>query len=118
MADQQPTPADTEDERNTAAKSAEDRKAASALANLDSSSSAASATPSAPAAVDHEAVTKAMKNLGGLGSGSGTRRNVKVDPADVALLVDQLDMTRPRATEFLKSHDGDAVTAMRAYVTA
>ncbi|CAG9986959.1 unnamed protein product [Clonostachys byssicola] len=116
MADQQPTPADTEDERNTAAKSAEDRKAASALANLDSSASSSSAAPAA--AVDHEAVTKAMKNLGGLGSGSGTRRNVKVDPADVALLVDQLDMTRPRATEFLKSHDGDAVTAMRAYVTA
>ncbi|CAH0056751.1 unnamed protein product [Clonostachys solani] len=114
MADQQPTPADTEDERNTAAKSAEDRKAASALANLDESASSPSAAP----AVDHEAVTKAMKNLGGLGGGPGTRRNVKVDPADVALLVDQLDMTRPRATEFLKSHDGDAVTAMRAYVTA
>ncbi|KFA74092.1 hypothetical protein S40288_03805 [Stachybotrys chartarum IBT 40288] len=135
MADKQPpnvvegATGDVEDEL-PAAKSAEDRKAASALANLD----AADDTSSSNAKVDQEAVSKAMKQLGGGGSAgtaakAGTggaaanappapRKNVKVDQADVALLVDELDLTKAKATELLRAHDGDAVGAMRAFVTA
>ena len=32
--------------------------------------------------------------------------------------VDELDLTKPKATELLKAHDGDAVKAMRAFVKA
>jgi NACalpha-BTF3-like transcription factor len=124
MADKQPptvvegaTTGDVEDELPTA-KSAEDRKAASALASLDdiaNDDAAASARN-----VDQDAVSKAMKTLGG---GSAAARKdakptVKVDQADVALLVDELDLSKPKATELLKSNEGDAVKAMRAYVSA
>jgi NACalpha-BTF3-like transcription factor len=106
-----------EDEPQTTAKSAEDRKAASALASLDADESAASHN------VDADAVNKAMKALGGGSSATAKKtaaasKNVKVDPADVALLVDELDLPKPKATELLKTHEGDAVKAMRAYVNA
>ncbi|KPM43353.1 hypothetical protein AK830_g3189 [Neonectria ditissima] len=104
-----------EDESQAVAKSAEDRKAASALASLDADDSAAANN------VDHDAVSKAMKALG---TGASTKaaaastKNVKVDAADVALLVDELELPKAKATELLKSHEGDAVKAMRAYVSA
>ncbi|PGH12473.1 hypothetical protein AJ79_04217 [Helicocarpus griseus UAMH5409] len=41
---------------------------------------------------------------------------VKVSAEDVGLLVDQLDLTKIKATELLKAHDGDAVKAMRAFI--
>lgn len=128
MADTQPpsvregaAAADLDDEVPAAAKSAEDRKAASALASLDATND-----DSAAHEVDHEAVSKAMKALGGPSSASAaassasasSRKNVKVDAADVALLVDELELPKPKATELLKSHDGDAVKALRAYVKA
>ncbi|KAI9171863.1 hypothetical protein HJFPF1_01354 [Paramyrothecium foliicola] len=124
MADKQPptvvegaTTGDVEDEL-PAAKSAEDRKAASALASLDDANDDASASARN---VDQEAVSKAMKTLGGA-AGAAARKDaktaVKVDQADVALLVDELDLTKPKATELLKAHEGDAVKAMRAYVSA
>ncbi|PNY29238.1 Uncharacterized protein TCAP_00846 [Tolypocladium capitatum] len=133
MADKQPTTVvegaagDVEDER-PAAKSAEDRKAASALASLDANNDDAAA---AARDVDQEAVNKAMKSLGGRGAGAAAAakanasaatappaKNVKVDAADVALVVDQLELTRAKATELLKLHDGDAVKAMRSFVNA
>ena len=40
------------------------------------------------------------------------------DYADIyAEQVDELELTKAKATELLKAHDGDAVKAMRAYVT-
>ncbi|KAL7796848.1 hypothetical protein V8C37DRAFT_400196 [Trichoderma ceciliae] len=108
--------------------SAEDRKAASALAALDAPTDA-SATPSNN--VDQEAVSKAMLRLGSkpvvasrpaASSASGAaaaaaaavKKNVKVDAADVALVVDELEVSKAKATELLKAHDGDAVAALRA----
>lgn len=32
------------------------------------------------------------------------------------LQVDELDLTKPKATELLKQHEGDAVKAMTAFV--
>lgn len=146
MADKQaPNATGDQDERNSsssaaAAKSGEDRKAASALASLDDH--AAAADDGSSRNVDHEAVREAMKNLESVSgaastsksqSSSGaatagkqaaasasapaTRKNVKVDAADVALLVEELDMTKLRATDYLKTHDGDALKALTAYVT-
>ncbi|POR35786.1 Uncharacterized protein TPAR_04013 [Tolypocladium paradoxum] len=131
MADKQPptvvegATGDVEDEL-PAAKSAEDRKAASALASLDANNDDAAASAKD---VDHEAVSKAMKSLGGAAAGAAAKtnasaakaapaKNVKVDAADVALVLDQLELTRAKATELLKAHDGDAVKAMRGYVNA
>ncbi|RYP44399.1 hypothetical protein DL768_009131 [Monosporascus sp. mg162] len=114
------TPGDVEDEVQTAAKSAEDRKAAAALASLDARDDAAGAVDRS--AVDQEAVSKAMKSLeGGGGAAAAEKKNkevkkVKVEAADVALLVDELDLTKPKATELLKAHDGDAVKAMKAFI--
>ncbi|KAM3453257.1 hypothetical protein MY3296_003848 [Beauveria thailandica] len=112
MADEQPP---------TVPSSAEDRKAASALANLDSHDDAA-ATTTTSSSVDLAAINKATKGGSGSGSGSSSSaaayKNVKVDAADVALLVEELELPKSKATELLKRHEGDAVKAMRAYVAA
>ncbi|EHA49806.1 hypothetical protein MCOR27_011635 [Pyricularia oryzae] len=106
------TTADVEDEVEQTAKSAEDRKAAAAMAALD-----ARDEDTANKNVDQEAVSKAMSQLK---TDSNVKKDVKkavkVDAADVALLVDQLELAKPKATELLKQHDGNAVTAMRAYI--
>lgn len=76
---------DVEDEVQTTAKSAEDRKAAAAMASLDTRGDDASSLN----AVDQEAVSKAMQSLGsGPSTGAAKEvKKVKVDPADVLLLV-------------------------------
>ncbi|KAI8692722.1 hypothetical protein LRP88_07658 [Fusarium phalaenopsidis] len=105
----------TDETPSQTAKSAEDRKAASALENLDAD------TPSTAQNVDADAVSKAMKTLGAAKSSSAaaaSHKNVKVDPADVALLVEELELPKAKATELLKSNEGDAVKAMRAFVAA
>ncbi|KAJ0122282.1 hypothetical protein J7T55_002794 [Diaporthe amygdali] len=103
---------EVEEEVQDKAKSAEDRKAAAALSKLD-----ARDDDVAGASVDQEGLSKAMNKL----SVSKTAENkdlkkVKVDPADVTLLVDELDLTKPKATDLLKQHEGDAVKAMRAFI--
>ncbi|KAJ1327762.1 HYPK UBA domain-containing protein [Microdochium nivale] len=108
-----------EDEVQATAKSAEDRKAAAAMASMDARDDSAGGSGAGSASVDQEAVSKAMKNLGGGGGGGGAQevnKKVKVDAADVALLVDELDMTKPKATALLKANEGDAVKAMKAYI--
>lgn len=80
------TGGDVEDEVQDTAKSAEDRKAAAAMASMDANGDDAGSS-----AVDKEAASKAMKSLGGTGAaaaGAGAdNKKVKVDAADVALLV-------------------------------
>ncbi|KAI0976692.1 hypothetical protein F4678DRAFT_121449 [Xylaria arbuscula] len=101
------------EEEVTKAKSAEDRKAAAALASLDSNGDGAEA-----AEVDVAAVNKAVKNLGTAATAEKKEvKKVKVDAADVALLVDELELTKQKATELLKAHDGNAVRALRAFIS-
>ncbi|RDA95448.1 hypothetical protein CP533_5467 [Ophiocordyceps camponoti-saundersi (nom. inval.)] len=115
-----------DDEVPAAAKSAEDRKAASALASLDANHDDDVAAASAKN-LDRDAVDKAIKRLGGAAAAASapgaktaaatpSAKNVKVDNADVTLLVEELELSRPKATELLRNHDGDAVKAMRAYI--
>ncbi|MAD85505.1 MAG: hypothetical protein CL912_21290 [Deltaproteobacteria bacterium] len=90
------TTGDVDDEIPAVAKSAEDRKAAAALSSLDTPRDDESAGKD----VDQEAVRKAMERLGGAGATNGAvakkdeqkvvKKTVKVDPADVTLLVSQL----------------------------
>lgn len=82
------TGVDVDDEVPAAAKSAEDRKAADALSKLDARGDDDGAAPARE--VDQEAVSRAMNQLGGDKKVEEEKKDVKkikVDPADVALLV-------------------------------
>ncbi|KAG4444178.1 hypothetical protein IFR05_000407 [Cadophora sp. M221] len=119
------TTGDVDDEIPVAAKSAEDRKAAAALSSLDRPRDDESAGKD----VDQEAVRKAMERLSGAGAGATNgavakkgeqkvvKKTVKVDPADVTLLIDELELSKIKATDLLKSHDGNAEAALRAFIT-
>ncbi|KAF2726455.1 hypothetical protein EJ04DRAFT_480370 [Polyplosphaeria fusca] len=94
---------------------AEDRKAAAALSTLDAHDDESAQKSSA----DSKALGEAMKNLD-VSEKKPTeekKKVIKVDASDVALLVDQLDITKIKATELLRQHDGDAVKAMSTFVT-
>ncbi|ORY19826.1 hypothetical protein BCR34DRAFT_595272 [Clohesyomyces aquaticus] len=102
--------------------SAEDRKAAAALSALD-----AKDDEDKKGEVDTNALGEAMKGLTvAEGKAAGAKEkdkdaakkivNVKVDAADVTLLVNELELSKAKATELLKSSDGDAVKAMHVYV--
>ncbi|KAK3904758.1 hypothetical protein C8A05DRAFT_13401 [Staphylotrichum tortipilum] len=106
------TAGDVEDEAQPTAKSAEDRKAAAALSKLD----ARGDDEGAAREVDQEAVKNAMNALGGGAAAKKETKVVKVDAADVKLLVDELELPKSKATELLRAHDGDAVLAMKAYL--
>ncbi|KAK1755227.1 Huntingtin-interacting protein K [Echria macrotheca] len=117
-----PANADLEDEVQPTAKSAEDRKAAAALSKLDTHGGDDDDDATPAREVDQEAVKNAMSALGGAASvkpGEEKKevKKVKVDAADVALLVEELELSKAKATELLKAHDGDAVLAMKAYIT-
>ncbi|KAF2751959.1 hypothetical protein M011DRAFT_10799 [Sporormia fimetaria CBS 119925] len=97
---------------------AEDRKAAAALSSLD----AQDAKPVGDKNVNTKALDEAMKNLSvesKAGSEKRTvseKKTVKVAAADVTLLVSELEISKVKATDLLKAHDGDAVNAMKAFV--
>ncbi|KAF2177038.1 hypothetical protein K469DRAFT_697584 [Zopfia rhizophila CBS 207.26] len=99
---------------------AEDRKAAAALSSLDAHDDDSSQKKN----VDTKALGEAMKNLAVSGdtkpakAGEEKKKVVKVDQVDVGLLVAELELSKIRATELLKAHDGDAVKAMSAFVEA
>lgn len=113
--------------------SAEDRKAAAAMSSLErrgADDDDATAKPNKE--IDQEALGKAISRLE-LADKSGTaaagekktkeeevekRAKIKVDQADVTLLVEELDLSKGKATELLKANDGDAVKAMRGFVRA
>ncbi|PYH87594.1 hypothetical protein BO71DRAFT_404542 [Aspergillus ellipticus CBS 707.79] len=127
---------------------AEDRKAAAALSSLNTTQIAADADAALkppPSAADQEALGKAMSRLeiaAGVGHhhhhqgqagrktmaqvqqqqqhGGGRRvvPNVRVAAEDVNLLVEELDLSKGKATELLRMHEGNVVLAMRAFVAA
>ncbi|TVY38623.1 hypothetical protein LSUB1_G005426 [Lachnellula subtilissima] len=119
------TTGDIEDEVPVA-KSAEDRKAQAALSSLDAPRDDDSATTKD---VDQDAVRKAMDRLAGKGATNGVltkkedetkvavKKNVKVDQADVALLVEELELNKIKATDLLKAYEGDVTQALKAYIT-
>ncbi|KAF1913906.1 hypothetical protein BDU57DRAFT_520992 [Ampelomyces quisqualis] len=92
---------------------AEDRKAAAALSALDTQDEAG-----AKKEVDTKALDKAMKGLDVQAKKGEEKKTVKVEAADVKLLVSELEVSKERATELLRAHDGNAVEAMVAFVSA
>lgn len=62
---------------------AEDRKAAAALSSLDAQDDESGAKKE----VDSKALGEAMKNLSVKGKGADEKKAVKIDPADISLLV-------------------------------
>ncbi|KAF2141029.1 uncharacterized protein K452DRAFT_288415 [Aplosporella prunicola CBS 121167] len=99
--------------------SAEDRKTQAAMSKLDAPQNEDDTTGKKD--VDTEALEKATKNLdvkGGEKKPEPAKKAVKVDQADVTLQVDQLDLTKPKATDLLKAHDADPVKAMTAFIGA
>jgi hypothetical protein len=107
---------------------ADDRKAAAALSSLD-----AQEDSGVTKEVDGKALDKAVKGLSIKNTKADEKKNVKVELADVNLLVcasaeqvpvamtdgtqiKELDLSKQKATDLLKAHDGSAVKAMTAYV--
>ncbi|KAF7597281.1 hypothetical protein BBP40_008123 [Aspergillus hancockii] len=109
---------------------AEDRKAAAALSSLNTNGIGADSSTKPPSSVDQDALGKAMSRLeidAGQDTGKKTaegkkaevvkKKAVKVTSDDVNLLVEQLDLNKNKATELLKSNNGDAKQAIRAFIT-
>ncbi|MCJ1270121.1 hypothetical protein MMC22_010015 [Lobaria immixta] len=114
---------------------AEDRKAAAALSSLDAhDEDEGKPNGKSPYNIDQEALGRAISRLemsGGVKGAGGkddekakakgkeeARKKIKVDQADVGLLVEELELTKTKATELLRAHNGDAVRALTAYVKA
>ncbi|KAL1964589.1 hypothetical protein VTN77DRAFT_6763 [Rasamsonia byssochlamydoides] len=134
--EQQRLPANAEDRKAAAALSSLNANEISQSGNDDD---AGSKIPSAEA---QEALGKAMSRLeiatgggasgaskagDGAGAGAGKtdaekkdegvkKKAVKVAAEDVTLLVEELDLTKNKATELLKAHDGDATKAIKAFI--
>ncbi|GFF54104.1 hypothetical protein IFM47457_01152 [Aspergillus lentulus] len=108
---------------------AEDRKAAAALSSLHTNEIGAESGNKSSSA-DQEALGKAMSRLE-IAPGTDaaartvdakktqavTKKAVKVSAEDVNLLVQELDLSKIKATELLKAHDGDARKAIRAFIS-
>ncbi|KAF2229626.1 hypothetical protein EV356DRAFT_510375 [Viridothelium virens] len=110
---------------------ADDRKAAAALSSLETHGGAEDEESGRKKLnVDADALGKAMRNLeivagenrGGAKGKEEVKKEevkrVKVEAKDVVLMVEQLDLSKLKATDLLKAHDGDPIKAMTAYVTA
>ncbi|KAJ4992686.1 hypothetical protein SVAN01_01732 [Stagonosporopsis vannaccii] len=92
---------------------ADDRKAAAALSTLDTQDD-----NGAKKEVDSKALDRALKGLNVKDAKTEEKKkNVKVEPADVNLLIKELELSKQKATDLLKAHDGSAVKAMTAFVT-
>ena len=106
---------------------ADDRKAAAALSTLDAQDDGGVTKE-----VDGKALDKAVKGLSIKDTKADEKKNVKIELADVNLLVcasmeqvllmtddaqiEELDLSKQKATDLLKAYDGSAVKAMTAYV--
>lgn len=127
-----------DDDDKTGKKSEADQKALgeamSRLAILGDKSKESSGAGGSGAA-ESEAAKKADEEAAAAAALAEKRRKVKVDAADVSLLVsvvgrcvrglrlmriqvEELELSKVKATELLKAHEGDAVKAMTAFVKA
>lgn len=119
---------------------AEDRKAAAALSSLDTQDEDGSSS-NEKKGVDTQALNEAMAKVSVEKSKGETKKTIKVQAADVNLLVrtghvrigngtawncqtdsiaqvKELEVSKEKATEMLKKHNADAVKAMTAFVTS
>lgn len=111
-----------------------DRKAAAAMSSLDVKTEEQDDSAAPKKEVDQKALAEAMKFLSvGQDSNAAVKKTaeggkkkdaeppkplLKVDAADVALLVEQLDLPKARATDLLRANEADVEKAMGAWVVA
>ncbi|PVI00216.1 hypothetical protein DM02DRAFT_614552 [Periconia macrospinosa] len=93
---------------------AEDRKAAAALSSLDAQDDDAAGKKN----VDSKALGEAMKGLSVKDkNGDEKKKIVKIDAADVSLLVAQLELPKQKATDLLRANDGNVLMAIKTFIT-
>ena len=113
---------------------AEDRKAAAALnslnANAMSQEGGETSSNKQPSATDQEALNKAMSRLEVVNGGAKKegkkeesskaeepkKAKVKLSAEDVAFLVEELDLSKFKATELLKGSEGDVGRAVGLFL--
>jgi NACalpha-BTF3-like transcription factor len=130
------TAADAADEENQpVANNAEDRKAAAALNNLNTQeiSQDGEGTTKQRSAADQEALSKAISQLEIASGGAKkteaskkveakkkeeaeVKKKIKVSQEDITFLVNELDISKVKATELLRSYEGDATKAIKAFI--
>ena len=139
MAEPQPSTA-TEgmDDPAPAPASAEDRKAAAAMNALESSRAVDEENQKPTNQADADKINQAISRLELVDKAGKVstedpneerrkkredelkekerRAKIKVDQAHVNFMVEELDMTKTKAKEFLQAHEGDFKVALRAYV--
>ena len=116
---------------------AEDRKAAAALDALQAnemSQDSTATTSKQPSAADQAALGEAMSRLE-IASGKSAakkkesekkseeskkddvpKKKVKIVSEDVNWLMEELDLTKSKATELLRAHEGDAMNAAKEFI--
>lgn len=117
---------------------AEDRKAAAALnalnANAMSQENGEAQGIKQPSAADQEALMKAMGRLEAVAGGgikpaskktdekkevtkkeAEAKKRLKLSAEDVQFLVGELDLSKTKATELLRSHEGNLDAAVRSF---
>ncbi|KAL4946637.1 hypothetical protein BDV06DRAFT_182002 [Aspergillus oleicola] len=132
------TTASTSAEDRKAAAALSSLNTTEVAASSDEPTTSGTAAGNQPSSADQEALGKAMSRLEiAAGSKSGSKTStkgtakegdneigevkkkapaVKVAGEDVTLLVNELDMSKVKATELLKANEGDAKKAIRAFI--
>ena len=121
-----------------AAASAEDRKTHAAMSALESSRGVDEDSQKPSNKIDANAISDAISRLEVADQAGKTsaedpneerrkkredeikerdrRAKIKVNQADVTTLVEECDLTKTKATELLRAHEGDFEQALRAFV--
>ncbi|KAF1951762.1 hypothetical protein CC80DRAFT_495906 [Byssothecium circinans] len=94
---------------------AEDRKAAAALSSLDAPTQEDEVAGKKN--VDSKALGEAMKGLSVKENAGEQKKAVKIEATDVSLLVSELELPKPKATELLRANDGDIQKAIASFIT-
>lgn len=120
MAEEKPLPAEATPPGPPAGQKAAESAALSNLSDANGESGSSTATNTA-------ALGAALSNLSVAGSGAATTtqqakaadapaKKVKIDAADVTFLVDNLEVTKAKATSMLRAADGSKDKALEDFV--
>ncbi|KAK6527223.1 hypothetical protein TWF281_010412 [Arthrobotrys megalospora] len=103
---------------------AEDAKTLKALSNLDTHSSLDDSSTPASNSANAEALGKATAGLSSLSAGAGKAADagakkviVKVAAEDVAVIVEEMEVSKAKATELLRANGADLNKTLKAMIT-
>ncbi|KAJ6256820.1 hypothetical protein Dda_8688 [Drechslerella dactyloides] len=116
-------PTDPDAEAPPLPKNAEDAKTLKALSNLDTHSSLEDSSPAASANTNAEALDKATAGLSSLSVSGGKAAEaggkkvvVKVSAEDVAVIVEEMEVAKAKATELLRANGADLNKTLKAMI--